>query len=526
MPRITAERIRLLLVQNGVLIALVLLIALFAILNPRFISVGNLQTIVLQIAELGLIALPVAFLIMQANVDLSVGSVATLSAVVGGLTMVGTGSPVAGIVVGVAVGACAGLVNGTLVSVLGLNSFVVTLGFMSAWSGLALFLTNGKTVSGLPSSFTSLGSFAPFGVRIQIILLVAAIVVAWWVLNHTARGREILAVGGNLRASQRREARRRQPDRRTGDGAGRTDGGPARRRRVRGRIRAHPQCPLRPRLRRRAQERARHPRHLPVHPDDPRRPDARDRGRPRPGDPAGGRALDRVERATPPAPLPAGAQPDERLEWAQRRPPPPRSEGETVPRLVDHEAMRTEIIRATWRLIAERGIAAMTMRELARELGFANGSITHYFPNKSAILTAAFELVYEATNTRYLAAIAQTHATGVAALRQFLVQTLPVDEERLLEARIVIPFLEHAAADDEMAELFRAMMTQWRAHFDALLAEAAASGELRPGLDPRAAGDALLALLTGVQGTGILLPDSREPARMEAMLDTALQMLR
>ncbi len=202
MPRITAERIRLLLVQNGVLIALVLLIALFAILNPRFISVGNLQTIVLQIAELGLIALPVAFLIMQANVDLSVGSVATLSAVVGGLTMVGTGSPVAGIVVGVAVGACAGLVNGTLVSVLGLNSFVVTLGFMSAWSGLALFLTNGKTVSGLPSSFTSLGSFAPFGVRIQIILLVAAIVVAWWVLNHTTRGREILAVGGNLRASQ------------------------------------------------------------------------------------------------------------------------------------------------------------------------------------------------------------------------------------------------------------------------------------------------------------------------------------
>ncbi len=202
MPRITAERIRLLLVQNGVLIALVLLIALFAILNPRFISVGNLQTIVLQIAELGLIALPVAFLIMQANVDLSVGSVATLSAVVGGLTMVGTGSPGAGIVVGVAVGACAGLVNGTLVSVLGLNSFVVTLGFMSAWSGLALFLTNGKTVSGLPSSFTSLGSFAPFGVRIQIILLVAAIVVAWWVLNHTTRGREILAVGGNLRASQ------------------------------------------------------------------------------------------------------------------------------------------------------------------------------------------------------------------------------------------------------------------------------------------------------------------------------------
>ncbi len=544
MPRITAERIRLLLVQNGVLIALVLLIALFAILNPRFISVGNLQTIVLQIAELGLIALPVAFLIMQANVDLSVGSVATLSAVVGGLTMVGTGSPVAGIVVGVAVGACAGLVNGTLVSVLGLNSFVVTLGFMSAWSGLALFLTNGKTVSGLPSSFTSLGSFAPFGVRIQIILLVAAIVVAWWVLNHTTRGREILAVGGNLRASQLMGLRINRIRVSTYVVTGAVAG-------FVGLLLAAKLGAVSPIV------------------GQGMELDALtvvllggvafEGGSGRIRSVLYGLAfvgvlknglvilgispyiqtilvgltlviavgLDRgIQHATPPAPLPAGAQPDERLEWAQRRPPPPRSEGDTVPRLVDHEAMRTEIIRATWRLIAERGIAAMTMRELARELGFANGSITHYFPNKSAILTAAFELVYEATNTRYLAAIAQTHATGVAALRQFLVQTLPVDEERLLEARIVIPFLEHAAADDEMAELFRAMMTQWRAHFDALLAEAAASGELRPGLDPRAAGDALLALLTGVQGTGILLPDSREPARMEAMLDTALQMLR
>lgn len=202
MPRITTEKIRLLLVQNGVLIALILLVVLFTALNPRFISVGNLQTIVLQIAELGLIALPVAFLVMQANVDLSVGSVATLSAVVGGLTMVATGSPLLGIAVGVAVGAIAGALNGTLISVLGLNSFVVTLGFMSAWGGLALFLANGKTISGLPVEFTSLGSLAPLGIRIQIILLVLAIVVAWYVLNHTTRGREILAVGGNLRASR------------------------------------------------------------------------------------------------------------------------------------------------------------------------------------------------------------------------------------------------------------------------------------------------------------------------------------
>lgn len=197
-----------------------------------------------------------------------------------------------------------------------------------------------------------------------------------------------------------------------------------------------------------------------------------------------------------------------------------------MPRRVDHDRMRAEIIDATWTVIAERGIQAVTMRELARELGFANGSITHYFPNKSAILTAAFQHVFDATNDRYRASIARSGARGLAAVREFLLQTLPIDEERLLEARIVIPFLEHAATDDGMAQLFREMMAQWREQFTELLAQAHADGELRDGVDPRAAGDALLALLTGVQATGVLLPDSAEAERTLAMLDAALAMLR
>lgn len=202
MAKISSERIRLMLVQNGVLIALIVLVVVFAVLNSRFLTFNNIQTIVLQIAELGLISLPVAFLIMQANVDLSVGSVATLSAVVGGQAMVASHSALVGIVVGLVVGVLAGLLNGALISIAGLNSFVVTLGFLSAWSGLALYLTDGKTITGLPQEFISLGALSPGGIRIQIILLVLALIIAWYVLNHTTRGREILAVGGNMRASQ------------------------------------------------------------------------------------------------------------------------------------------------------------------------------------------------------------------------------------------------------------------------------------------------------------------------------------
>lgn len=200
--RVTGERIRLLLTQNGILVAVIALIVFFSIMTPRFFSSQNMLTILLQISELGLLSLPVAFLIMQANVDLSIGSIAALASVSGALTMVATGSMWIGILVAFAVGALAGCINGVLVSILGLNSLVVTLGFMSAWLGLAQLISNGKSISGLPQEFTSFGSFAPFGIRIQIIILIIGMVAAWWILNHTSRGREILAVGGNMRASQ------------------------------------------------------------------------------------------------------------------------------------------------------------------------------------------------------------------------------------------------------------------------------------------------------------------------------------
>lgn len=196
-----SEQLRLFFVRNGVLLALVVLVIVFSVLNPRFASVVNLQTILLQISELGLIALPVAFIVMQGTVDMSVGSIATLAAVTGADTMVATSSPALGVLAGLAVGAAAGLINGLLVAKAGLNPFVVTLGFLSAWAGLALFLTNGQTVARLPKDFTALGSASILGVRLQIILLVLAVVISWFILNRTARGREILAVGGNVRSS-------------------------------------------------------------------------------------------------------------------------------------------------------------------------------------------------------------------------------------------------------------------------------------------------------------------------------------
>ena len=198
---ITSDTIRVILAKNGIFIAMVVVALVIGALNPRFLSPGNLMTILQQIAELGIMALPVAFVVMMGCADMSVGSVASMSAIIAGIVMRDTQNITLGVFAGLGFGLAAGLVNGLLVAYLKLNTFVVTLGFLSVWGGLAMFVTNGKTIIGLPKPFTAFGSVKLFGVPSQIYLLVIAVIAAWYILNRTAKGQEILAVGGNAGAS-------------------------------------------------------------------------------------------------------------------------------------------------------------------------------------------------------------------------------------------------------------------------------------------------------------------------------------
>lgn len=191
------------LAKNGIFVALIALVILFSIVNPRFLSPQNGLNILLQVAELGLIVIPMAFLLITGVVDLSVGSIASVAAVTAGITMVNTGSVILGFLAGFAFGVFAGAINGFLVAVLRLNPIVITLGFLSVWGGLAMLLTDGRTItrSDLPEAFRSIGSFmvGPIPLRLVIILLVAAI--AWYVLARHRVGRTVYAIGGNERAA-------------------------------------------------------------------------------------------------------------------------------------------------------------------------------------------------------------------------------------------------------------------------------------------------------------------------------------
>lgn len=194
-----------------------------------------------------------------------------------------------------------------------------------------------------------------------------------------------------------------------------------------------------------------------------------------------------------------------------------------MPKIVDHAERRRTIVQATWRLIATQGIRATTMREIAREAGVANGTLVPYFTDKDAILTAAFEHVFAATNDRF--ARARSNQTGLAALRVMLIEIFPLDGERLLEARIVVAFWEHAATDPALNELHQNTMARWRAEMLEYLEEAKRDGQTRSDLDTGLVADQLMAMLNGVQVLTVLSSDHGAAARLTAMLDDFLTRL-
>lgn len=199
----TNADIKAFLAKNGIFVALILLIVFFSIMNPSFATVGNGVNILLQVAELGLVVLPLAMLLIAGVVDLSVGSIASCAAVVAALTMSATGSLLIGLLAGFGFGVLAGAINGFLVAYLGLNPIVITLGFLSVWGGAAMLMTGGRTItrSELPESFQSMTSWGIGPVPLRLILLILAVLLVWYLLNRNRIGREVYALGGSERAA-------------------------------------------------------------------------------------------------------------------------------------------------------------------------------------------------------------------------------------------------------------------------------------------------------------------------------------
>ncbi|WP_161884148.1 ABC transporter permease [Deinococcus alpinitundrae] len=187
--------------EAGILAILLLGALIFSFTVPSFFSVDNaISGIGLSAAINTIVAIGLTYVIITGGIDLSVGSTAALSAVIGADLMQRGLPAILAVLAALAVGAVAGLVNGLLVTRVQLAPFIVTLGTMTFYRGLALSYTNGQPILSLPDNFKNVlgGNIAGFPIPLLVaLLLVGAFTL---LLKFTKTGQYILAIGGNAEA--------------------------------------------------------------------------------------------------------------------------------------------------------------------------------------------------------------------------------------------------------------------------------------------------------------------------------------
>jgi ribose/xylose/arabinose/galactoside ABC-type transport system permease subunit len=188
-----------LLARQGILVAFVVFMIVFAIANPRFIAIDNISGVIRSSAILGVMALGVTFVVIGGNLDLSVGSMMSFSTIVM-LDLHDKIGPVLAIPVMFGLTLALGAFIGFLVGYLKLNSLIVTLGMLSAIHGLTLTWSGGKNMDIADKEgtwFSVFGQGAIAGIPTPIIIFALVAIVLAIILSKTPFGRKIYAVGGN-----------------------------------------------------------------------------------------------------------------------------------------------------------------------------------------------------------------------------------------------------------------------------------------------------------------------------------------
>ena len=182
----------------GALVALLVLSLFLTFASPYFLLTGNLSNILVQASVIALLAGGQTFVILTGGVDLAVGAITALAGAFAGHMMIKLGiNPYAAILVALAIGAAVGLFNGYLVAFVGIPSFIVTLGGLTLWRGLAFDATGGFDNSGMPPLIRFLGYGEFLGVPMPTWIASTYFVVMAFVLSSTKLGRYVYAMGSN-----------------------------------------------------------------------------------------------------------------------------------------------------------------------------------------------------------------------------------------------------------------------------------------------------------------------------------------
>ena len=194
----TLDKVKRFASRNGALIGLIILCIILSIVTPAFLTGPNLLNVGIQAATVAILAFGQTFVIVEAGIDLSVGSVSSMLVAYTGASM-GL-PPILTIVVGLVTGAVFGALSGIANAFLKLPSFIATLAMMSVARGLTLVISDGRPVS--TSGMVNFFGSTVLGIPIPIVMMIIMGVIASVILNFTSIGRSMYAVGGNMEASR------------------------------------------------------------------------------------------------------------------------------------------------------------------------------------------------------------------------------------------------------------------------------------------------------------------------------------
>ncbi|MGW7230847.1 ABC transporter permease/substrate-binding protein [Streptomyces cyaneofuscatus] len=194
--------IRRVLLDNGALSALVVLVVAMSLLSGDFLTTQNLLNVGVQAAVTAILAFGVTFVIVSAGIDLSVGSVAALSATVLAWSATSAGVPVVlAVVLAIVTGIACGFVNGALISYGKLPPFIATLAMLSIARGLSLVISQGSPIA-FPDSVSRLGDMLGGWLPVPVLVMIAMGLITALILGRTFIGRSMYAIGGNEEAAR------------------------------------------------------------------------------------------------------------------------------------------------------------------------------------------------------------------------------------------------------------------------------------------------------------------------------------
>ncbi len=182
--------------RAGLVVAILILSAVFGYLNPNFFSYTNATNVMRQTAVLAIAAVGQTLVILAGGIDLSQGSMLGLISVLGASLILAVGIP-GGLLLTLIVAALIGFFQGFLVARAAIPAFIVTLGGLSFLRGAAFVYSNGMPVTGLPNEFLLLGSGSYFGIPVPAIIAVIIYLIFHFLLTRTRTGRYLYAIGGN-----------------------------------------------------------------------------------------------------------------------------------------------------------------------------------------------------------------------------------------------------------------------------------------------------------------------------------------